>query len=111
VQVAEAISRGVKRPADLVARYGGEEFVVILPNTNVEGAIEVVHQIQNEIQALHLPHSTSQTAKQITLSFGIACVYPASRSSRYHLIDQADQALYQAKEAGRNGYAIIEIES
>ncbi|WP_198012878.1 diguanylate cyclase domain-containing protein [Lyngbya sp. PCC 8106] len=111
VQVAEAISRGVKRPADLVARYGGEEFVVILPNTNMEGAIEVVHCIQNEILALNLPHSTSLTTKQITLSFGIACVYPASRSSRYDLINQADKALYQAKDAGRNGYAIIEIES
>ena len=111
VQVAEAISRGVKRPADLVARYGGEEFVVILPNTNTEGAVEVVRCIQNEIQALNIPHSTSLNAKQITLSFGIACVYPSLSSSRYNLIDQADKALYQAKEAGRNGYAMIEIES
>jgi len=94
-----------------VARYGGEEFVVILPNTNTEGAVEVVRCIQNEIQALNIPHSTSLNAKQITLSFGIACVYPSLSSSRYNLIDQADKALYQAKEAGRNGYAMIEIES
>ena len=108
-QVARGISRGVKRPADLVARYGGEEFVVILPNTNAEGAVEVVRQIQQEIQRLNLPHSTSLTAKQVTLSFGIACVYPSSASSTQTLIDLADRALYQAKDAGRNGYFLIEL--
>ncbi|WP_413164059.1 diguanylate cyclase domain-containing protein [Capilliphycus salinus ALCB114379] len=108
-QVAQAISRGVKRPADLVARYGGEEFVVILPNTNAEGAVEVVRQIQQEIQQLNLPHSTSLAAKQVTLTFGIAWVYPSSASSTQTLIDRADQALYQAKDAGRNSYSLIEL--
>ncbi|MEB3280090.1 MAG: diguanylate cyclase [Lyngbya sp.] len=108
-QVAQAISRGVQRPADLVARYGGEEFVVILPNTNAQEAIVVVRQIQNEIQQLNLPHSTSLAAKQITLSFGIACVYPSVNYSTESLINQADQALYAAKDAGRNGYSLIEF--
>ncbi|MEB3282005.1 MAG: diguanylate cyclase [Lyngbya sp.] len=103
-QVAQAIQRGIKRPADLAARYGGEEFVMILPNTNSLGAIQVVENIQADIFQLHLPHESSSVSSQITLSFGIAQAYPTTVSSPENLIKKADLSLYQAKENGRNCY-------
>ncbi len=107
VQVAQAISRSVQHPTSLVARYGGEEFAIILPNTHAKKAIEIVHQIQQEILNLNILHSTSLTAKHITLSFGIAYLNSAFNSSRETLIRQADNALYQAKDAGRNCYSLV----
>jgi diguanylate cyclase (GGDEF)-like protein/PAS domain S-box-containing protein len=104
MQVAQAIQRGIKRPADLAARYGGEEFVIILPNTDSQGAIQVVETIQADIFQLHIPHESSSVSSQITLSFGIASLYPTTVSSPEILIKKADLALYQAKENGRNCY-------
>jgi diguanylate cyclase (GGDEF)-like protein/PAS domain S-box-containing protein len=103
-KVAQAIKRGIKRPADLAARYGGEEFVMILPNTDSQGAIQVVQTIQADIFQLHIPHKSSSASSQITLSFGIASIYPTTVSSPEILIKKADLALYQAKENGRNCY-------
>ncbi|BAY18459.1 diguanylate cyclase/phosphodiesterase with GAF sensor [Anabaenopsis circularis NIES-21] len=101
-QVAQAISMTVKRPADLVARYGGEEFAIILPNTDIEGAIAVATEIQNNIRALQLQQPNSQVNQIITLSLGVATIIPDSQSSPATLIAAADQGLYQAKAQGRN---------
>ncbi|MEA5499690.1 diguanylate cyclase domain-containing protein [Limnoraphis robusta] len=103
-KVAQVIRHGVKRPADLAARYGGEEFVIILPNTDSQGAIQVVQTIQADIFQLHIPHESSSASSQITLSFGIASLYPTTVSYPEILIKKADLALYQAKENGRNCY-------
>ncbi|RCJ31338.1 diguanylate cyclase [Nostoc minutum NIES-26] len=100
--VAKAISQALKRPADLVARYGGEEFAVILPNTDIEGAIAVATEIQSNVRALQLPHLNSQVCEFITLSLGVATIIPHSQSSPATLIAAADQGLYQAKAQGRN---------
>jgi diguanylate cyclase (GGDEF)-like protein len=100
--VAKAISQTVKRPADLVARYGGEEFAVILPNTDIEGAITVAKEIQTNVSALQLPYPNSAVSEFITLSFGVATITPHSQSSAATLIAAADQGLYQAKAQGRN---------
>ncbi|MCG6134312.1 MAG: EAL domain-containing protein [Nostoc sp. LLA-1] len=100
--VATVISQTVKRPTDLVARYGGEEFAVILPNTNAEGAIAVARNIQTNMNALLLPHPSSQVSQFITLSLGVATTIPQSQSSPETLIAAADQGLYQAKAQGRN---------
>ncbi|MEH2235817.1 EAL domain-containing protein [Nostoc sp.] len=101
-QVAKAISRTVKHPADLVARYGGEEFAVILPNTDMEGAIAVARDIQTNLNALQIPHPHSHVSEFITLSLGVATITPHSQLSPATLIAAADQGLYQAKAQGRN---------
>jgi len=101
-QVAAAISSVVKRPADLVARYGGEEFAIILPNTHLSGAIEVGEKICTQINQLKIPHQGSLVSHQITLSLGIASIFPRAGESPTILINAADQALYQAKEQGRD---------
>ncbi|MEH2117389.1 EAL domain-containing protein [Nostoc sp.] len=101
-QVAKAISQTVKHPADLVARYGGEEFAVILPNTDIESAIAVARDIQNNVSALKKPHPHSPVSEFITLSLGVATITPYSQLSPATLIATADQGLYQAKAQGRN---------
>lgn len=101
-QVARAIGDAVHRPADLVARYGGEEFAVILPNTKIQGAVQVAERIGFKIAALRLPHAGSQVSQYVTLSLGVASVVPASESGAEILIAASDQALYQAKRLGRD---------
>lgn len=98
-QVAKAIARAVKRSADLVARYGGEEFAVVLPHTETNGAIRVAEAIRSRVKALQIAHANSQ---YVTLSLGVAFTIPSHESSPATLIAAADQALYQAKEQGRD---------
>ena len=103
VAVAQALKRCLKRPADLVARYGGEEFVVLLPNTELAGAIEVVEQMQGAIAKVAIADAPTY---QLTLSFGIYAVVPQQSTKATTALALADQALYAAKQAGRNQYVI-----
>lgn len=101
-KVALAISKVTKRPADLVARYGGEEFVLVLPNTDLEGANCVAQQVRWQIQALQLPHINSSVDLYVTLSLGVSCCIPCPKFSFEMLVAAADKGLYLAKETGRN---------
>ena len=101
-RLAQAAQSVVRRPADLLARYGGEEFAVILPNTNLEGAIVVAESIHQVIHDLNIPHEASQVSSRVTISLGIATFIPRPEISSPILIQQADQALYRAKNRGRN---------
>ena len=107
-QVATALSEVVNRPADLVARYGGEEFGVVLPNTDITGASQLADALCNKIRALKIPHMHSEAAKHITLSMGISCKVACEGISPMDLINLADEALYVAKESGRDQYKIAE---
>lgn len=104
--VAEAIRKAARRPADLVARYGGEEFAVILPQTPAAGAIEVAKNIQGAIRRLCLPHAASPVSSYVTLSLGIASLIPTSQIQYETIVEKADSALYQAKKAGRDRFAL-----
>jgi two-component system, cell cycle response regulator len=106
IQVAQAIAHAIKRPADLVARYGGEEFVILLPNTESTGAIEVAELIQQRIKTLALVHAESEVSTQVTLSLGITTLIPQTETTALSVLTEADQALYQAKQMGRNQYTI-----
>jgi len=107
-RIAHALTTVVRRPADLVARYGGEEFVVVLPNTDVDGAVIVAEAIQTAIAALRIPHARSPISTWITLSLGLSCLQPSQEHAPETLVAMADQALYQAKNQGRNRYRIAE---
>ncbi len=107
--VAQAIRHQAKRPGDLVARYGGEEFVVILPNTNYEGAMQVAQDIRQGVDTLNLPHALSTVSNHVTLSLGVASIIPNPSYSPTDLINSADQALYSAKKQGRNRVILQEL--
>jgi diguanylate cyclase (GGDEF)-like protein/PAS domain S-box-containing protein len=102
IKIAQAVDKLMCRPADLVARYGGEEFIVILPNTNTKGAIAVAERIHTAIKELQIPHQDSNASDIVTVSLGIVCDIPKLEISPHVMINQADQALYSAKQQGRN---------
>ncbi|MBR8832040.1 MAG: hypothetical protein N5P05_000676 [Chroococcopsis gigantea SAG 12.99] len=108
-QIAKVIEEIVKRPADLAARYGGEEFVVLLPNTELSGAFRVAQNIQKTIADLAIPHQASYISPYITASLGVAGIIPDSAQSPLSLINAADEALYKAKDQGRNQIVINDI--
>lgn len=103
-QVVSAICRVVQRPQDLVARYGGEEFAVILPDTHLAGARSIAAEIVKAVADLNIPNVRSAVAPHVTISLGFCCIVPTPELSIDQLIKTADQALYAAKEQGRNGY-------
>ncbi|OIP72671.1 MAG: hypothetical protein AUK43_02605 [Oscillatoriales cyanobacterium CG2_30_40_61] len=105
-EVAQAISEAMKHPTDLVARYGGEEFAIISPKTSVADAILIAQSIQNQIEKLKIIHSGSSVSDYMTCSLGIGTVIPSEKMNAKHLIEIADQGLYQAKAQGRNQYVV-----
>jgi diguanylate cyclase (GGDEF)-like protein len=101
-QVAGALRGATRRPADVAARYGGEEFAMVLPETPMEGALEVARGISERVARLEIAHAGSPTHGLLTLSQGIATCGPGEPPSCERLIEYADKALYLAKEQGRN---------
>jgi diguanylate cyclase (GGDEF)-like protein len=101
-KVAAVLSETIKRTTDLAARYGGEEFVVVLSNTDKEGAGVVAERIRAHVEELQIPHMASTINPYVTLSVGVASVIPDKEMEADDLIASADRALYHAKERGRN---------
>lgn len=102
IRVAQKISNVVQRPTDLFARYGGEEFAIILPETSPHGALIVAESVKKAIDKLQIPHVKSGVSQYVTLSMGVANIIPTPQLTPENLITQADEALYQAKNEGRN---------
>jgi len=100
--IAQAINRAVGHAADLVARYGGEEFAVILPSTDLAGALRVAEAIRSEIRTLAIAHAASPINNSVTISIGAASSTPVAATTPVGLIHAADSALYAAKRQGRN---------
>ncbi len=103
-KIAQAAKKALKRPADLVARYGGEEFAIVLHNTDQVGAIYVAEQVQQAIRNLAIPHEYSDASDIVSVSLGVACMIPNKKRHEKELINDADKAMYLAKEQGRNRY-------
>lgn len=102
-QVAQSIKASVRRPGDMVARYGGEEFAVILPALQLSEAATVARMVCDQVRTLRLPHPASPVYPFVTISVGVAAMVPQEQHSPAQLVGAADEALYQAKRAGRNG--------
>ncbi|MGB8686106.1 MAG: diguanylate cyclase [Microcoleus sp.] len=109
-QVAGVLRSSLKRPADLVARYGGEEFVVVLPNTDIQGATRVAEFIRAEVQGLQIIHPKSAVSEYVTLSLGVACCIPAPHKPPETLIAIADEYLYRAKNEGRDRVSVAKFQ-
>lgn len=101
-RIALAISTAIRRPHDFVGRYGGEEFAVILPLTELSGAIQVARSIEQTIAKENIEHAFSPISSQVTSSLGIASMVPDHVNSTAEFIRAADKCLYRAKNKGRN---------
>ncbi|CDG84522.1 diguanylate cyclase [Janthinobacterium agaricidamnosum] len=101
-KVAAVLTEHLKRPADLVARYGGEEFALVLPGTELAGALVLAEACRRHLEGLALDNPQALPAGIVTMSIGVARIVPSPSSSVEQLIHLADQALYAAKRNGRN---------
>ena len=100
--VAKTAEAALKRPGDFISRYGGEEFAAVLPDTDLEGAMLVAGKIRSSIEALKIPNVHSSVIPLVTVSGGVQTAIPAPGSDWPRFIEEADQALYHAKNNGRN---------
>ncbi|MFY0538547.1 GGDEF domain-containing protein [Nannocystis pusilla] len=94
-----AVFAGRARKVDIVARYGGEEFVLVLPDTDAEGAAIFANKLREEVAAQTM--TSDQGPFAVTISMGVA-EYPTDGHATAELIERADQALYHCKHNGRN---------
>ena len=101
-QVAKTLSKALKRSEDFVARYGGEEFVVVVKGMNTKDVELLAETLRKKVEKLNIDHINSKVSKFVTVSLGVSTVIPNKDSSPEKLITSADNALYQAKQNGRN---------
>ncbi|MDR5827158.1 diguanylate cyclase [Caballeronia sp. LP006] len=108
--IAKTLGKSLRRPYDKLARYGGEEFACLLPNTNVDGAKLVAQNMLDAVRALAIAHRLSDVDEHVTLSAGVAAVLPSRELlTSAVLIKAADDALYEAKRAGRARFALAPL--
>jgi len=105
--LADVFQRSLKRPSDFTARWGGEEFIVLLPNTPLDGAIDVAENIRVNVENSIIKNIDGTNFK-ITVSIGVTSIIPVHNSSTEMFIAKADKAMYLAKEAGRNKVISVE---
>ncbi|HUE98647.1 MAG TPA: diguanylate cyclase [Anaerolineales bacterium] len=96
--IADTLSDESRR-GDFACRFGGEEFVIAMPNISMETAYERAENLRQSLNSLHVPYESYNLT--VTISMGIAC-YPENGRTRETLLRAADQAMYAAKEAGRD---------
>ncbi|WP_454743633.1 sensor domain-containing diguanylate cyclase [Cupriavidus necator] len=109
--VADCIQRHIRRPGDFAGRYGGEEFAILLPNTDAAGASAIAETIRAAVQKLHIENADSAFG-ELTISVGVVTDVPDAGGNRTFgelrtFLRAGDEALYQAKRAGRNGVASL----
>ena len=106
-QVAQGLHSMARRPGDLVARYGGEEFAIVLPALNLDEALAVANGFCEKVRTLGIPHPRSDVSDVVTVSVGVAALRPNQGNERSDLLKLADDALYLAKNRGRNRVEVI----
>lgn len=109
-EVAKALRDSCHRPRDSAARYGGEEFALILPNTPRSGAMMFARVLQSLLEGRQLEHPGSPVHRFVTLSGGITTCIPDDNTTAADLLLRADEALYAAKEQGRNRFFSYEMQ-
>ena len=110
VKVASVLNRAARRPLDLTARYGGEEFAVLLYDTRRDSVEEVCRELHAGLAALAIQHPAFTGGQLVTFSIGAACVEPRPERRVEGLIQLADEALYAAKERGRDRSVVMDRE-
>jgi diguanylate cyclase (GGDEF)-like protein/PAS domain S-box-containing protein len=104
--IGSQLAAAARRPADLAARYGGEEFLLLMPNTDRDGALRMAERVRELVLALAITHEGIPAPGVVTVSIGAATAWPEAAESHPRsvsaLLEAADAALYQAKSGGRN---------
>jgi diguanylate cyclase (GGDEF)-like protein len=99
--VSSVISQSLNRSIDFVARWGGEEFVVLLPNTDLPGAVKTAETIRLNVENAKIPDEGTKTSN-VTISIGLNTIIPTGKTPIRDFINDADMALFTAKRTGRN---------
>ncbi len=107
-RVAEVIATCAQRPLDFAARFGGEEFALVLYGPAQDFGREIPEMLRRSVEEQKIPHAESTTGPWLTVSVGVAIVSPGNERSLAGAIQLADEALYQAKEDGRNRIVVKE---
>jgi diguanylate cyclase (GGDEF)-like protein len=102
IAIAQCLKNNVKRETDFVARFGGEEFVCVLPFIEKDEALVFAKTLVHGVEDMKVPHPMSSHSQYVTISAGMASAVPDDNNSYAQLLDEADKALYSAKESGRN---------
>jgi diguanylate cyclase (GGDEF)-like protein len=110
VKVAGVLSRASRRPLDLTARYGGEEFAILLYDVRRDHVEELCRELHADLASLAIAHPAFGKDHNVTFSIGAACVEPQAGRRVEGLIQLADEALYTAKERGRNRTVVMDRE-
>lgn len=101
-QIAATLQAHVNRPNDLLARYGGEEFVAVLPDTPLEGALHIAEGLRVAVAELRIAHAESSVSRHVTVSLGVGATDACGEHTAESIVAAADEALYEAKQHGRN---------
>ncbi|MFV0276846.1 MAG: GGDEF domain-containing protein [Parahaliea sp.] len=107
-RLAELMQCVTTRAGEVVTRYGGEEFVLLLPGANEHAALRTAERLKELVFAERMAHNASEVSEYVTISQGVATVRPGGSLEPSDLIRRADQALYEAKGAGRNAIALAD---
>jgi len=102
IAIAQCMKNHIKRETDFVARFGGEEFVCLLPFIAKDEAVNFAKTLVENVEKMQIHHPMSEHSKYVTISVGMASIVPDDNNSYTQLLDEADKALYTAKETGRN---------
>jgi diguanylate cyclase (GGDEF)-like protein len=111
IAVARALENLSNRPADIFARVGGEEFVLLLPDCNTTGAVQKAEAILEAVRLEKIEHKLSPLNKPLSVSLGVATMYPSQGHSALALFQAADDAMFTAKRNGRDQLHIAQLEN
>lgn len=109
ISICMIVNAALHRAGDMLARVGGEEFAILLPDTEAEGAAKMAEEVRQAVEDAAIPHADSLVARVVTISLGVASVSLMPNISGSDLYSAADGALYDAKDAGRNGWRQLKL--
>lgn len=110
-RIATLLAAHARRPGELVARYGGEEFVLVFPDTDHQQAVHIAEHVINTVRQARMPQPEGLDRPYVGISIGVSAVVPSDRLTPSRLIVAADEALYEVKRGGRNGWWFLSPET
>ncbi|MEM8561272.1 MAG: GGDEF domain-containing protein [Pseudomonadota bacterium] len=107
-RLADLMQRATSRAGEMVGRFGGEEFILVLPGANAQSAVRTAERLKSLVNSEGIPHDKSEISSIITVSQGVVSMLPDANLTPVDIIKRVDEALYQAKNEGRNRMCVVE---